>query len=70
MMTDRKNLDQWENKLRPVIGEGDLLLGELEHSRSDLDEIGVLFRNTVFLQLRRKQYNIIKHYVTYAASAR
>lgn len=57
-MIDRKKLDQWENKLCRVIGEGDLLLGELEHSRSDLDEIGVLFRNTVFLQLRRNQYNI------------
>ncbi len=56
--TDRKKLDEWEEKLREQVGEGGLLLGELGDIKANLDEIGVLLANTAFYHLRRKSYTI------------
>lgn len=56
--TQRQQLDDWEKRLRDYVGEGDMLLGELGLGRQNLEEIGRLFTNTDFQQLRNKRYTI------------
>ncbi len=60
MTTSRTKLDQWEKKLKSDVGEGDLLLSELNHTQQDLDNIGNLLANTAFSHLRDKRYTIDK----------
>lgn len=58
--TDRKKLDEWEEKLREQVGEGGLLLGEFGYIKANLDEIGALLANTAFYHLHRGSYTIEK----------
>jgi len=60
MATSRTRLDQWEKQLKSIVGEGDLLLGELNYTQQNLDNIGNLLANTAFSHLRHKRHSIDK----------
>jgi hypothetical protein len=50
----RSQLDEWESRIKLCVGEGDLLLGELDFVRQDLNEISNLLKS--IFQLRQKHY--------------
>jgi hypothetical protein len=52
----RKQLDEWEQRLREQIGQGDLLLGELGFVRQDLDQIGGLLAKVFSLRHERHSF--------------
>ncbi|MCY3710550.1 MAG: hypothetical protein OXG26_16795 [Caldilineaceae bacterium] len=53
MASEWRKLNQWEERIRQEVGEGDLLLGELGYTEEDLEEIGGLLHRTIFYRLRQ-----------------